>query len=113
MRWVQKVNEDGTSRFVAADESARKADGHFIHANNMETFLSPVDGSLVRNKREYDEHNRKNNVVNAAEFTPEYYAKKAKERADFFEGRRSPAEVLKSKQAIYETITRAERNGQN
>jgi hypothetical protein len=57
------------------------------------------------------EHNKRNNVVNAAEFTPEFYAKKAEERARHYQGRRTKKESFVRKQQIYEIMMRAERNG--
>ena len=112
MRWIQKVNPDGTSRFEPRDESARALDsGHAIHANNMDAFISPVDGSLVRNKREYDDHNKRNNVVNAKEFTDEFYAGKAKERADYHEGRHSKEETYARRCEVNEIINSLERKG--
>jgi hypothetical protein len=77
----------------------------------MEAFISPVDGSLVRNKREYDDHNRRNGVVNAAEFTPEFYAEKAESRARHHNGEYTKAESHARKSEIYETMQRMERNG--
>ena len=35
-----------------------------VMARQMEPFRSPVDGSIITNKRELAEHNRRNNVVN-------------------------------------------------
>ena len=77
---------------------------------DIESFVSPVDGSVISDRRQLREHNKRNNVVNADEFTPEFYAGKAKERADFYQGRKSQEESLKAKQEIYETWTRAERD---
>jgi hypothetical protein len=109
LRWIQKVNDDGTSRFVPADEAAQAA--HTAIHGDIETFVSPIDGSVISDRAQLREHNKKHNVVNAAEFTPEFYAGKAKERADFYQGKHTTAETLVRKQEIYETIMRAERNG--
>ena len=108
MRWRQDAK---TGKLVPIDASAAKRDGGFIHANNMEAFVSPVDGTLVRNKREYDEHNKRNNVVNAAEFTPEFYASKEKERARFYNGEHTSREKQARKEQMYENIIRLERQG--
>ena len=35
-----------------------------VMVKNMQPFRSPVDGSIISNKRELAEHNRRNNVVN-------------------------------------------------
>ena len=49
-------------------------------------FISPVDGSIVSSRRKLAEHNKRNNVTNAADFT-ETWKRAAKERAAFYEGR--------------------------
>lgn len=46
-------------------------------------FVSPVDGSIVHGRRSLREHNKRNNVTNAADFTNEW-KEKAKERAKAF-----------------------------
>ena len=82
---------------------------HIIRGK-FDTFKSPVDSSLIRNHREYEDHNKRNDVVNSAEYSPEYYAGKAKERQDFFDGKHSKAEMHKRKSEIYETWVAQERN---
>lgn len=110
MRWKQEVNEDGTSRFVPIDETARREAGIAIQGD-IQSFISPIDGSVISDRKQLREHNKKHDVVNASEFSPEYYARKEKERANFYEGKHSRKETIERKQAIYETIMRAERNG--
>jgi len=46
-------------------------------------FVSPVDGSIVHGRRSLREHNKRNNVTNAADYTNEW-KEKAKERAKAF-----------------------------
>ena len=105
-RWRQ---DSKTGKLIPIDEAARRRDCSATVMGDIESFVSPVDGSVISDRRQLREHNKRNNVVSADEFTPEFYARKAKERADFYQGKRSPAEVLKSKQQIYETWIQAER----
>jgi hypothetical protein len=107
LKWIQRINPDGTSRFDEVGTSPRVSSGAFI-GGDIESFVSPIDGSVISDRKQLREHNKKHNVVNAAEFTPEFYAGKAKERADFYEGRTSRAETQERKEAIYETMIRAE-----
>jgi len=113
MRWIQKYNkETGKSEFIPVDESAQRHDakkGISIIRDNFKPFRSTVDGTTITNDRELAEHNRRNNVVNASEFSPEYLAQKRREREDFYQGRHSREESQKRKMELYETITRAER----
>lgn len=112
MRWRQKFNkETQTSEFVAIDESARKSDmGVSIHGV-FEPFRSPVDRTIISTNKQLREHNLRNNVVCADEFSSEYYAKKAKERQDHAEGKISTAEQYSRRQNIYDIMVRAERDG--
>lgn len=114
MRWRQAFSkETQTSTFIPMDAEAAQADRiKLTHKKGQfETFRSVVDGSIVSTDSKLAEHNVRNNVVNAAEFTDSYYEKKADERADFYEGRRTTKEIFQQRQEIYETWIRAERNG--
>ena len=107
-RWRQ---DKTTGKMIPIDEEARKRDGgHSIHGI-FEPFKSMVDGTLISTNRQLREHNKRNNVVNAGEFSQGHFEEKAKERANFYEGKHSRKETLKRKQEIYETMMRAERNG--
>jgi len=107
VRWRQDRH---TGEFIPVDEAAAKADAKAgIIVRDIEPFVSPVDNTLIRNHRELEEHNRRNNVVSASEFSPEYLSAARKKRADFFAGKRSAKENLARKQELYETIVRAER----
>ena len=109
-RWRQEFNKKtGKSKFIPIDSAAKKRDGIIVVKGNFDPFISPVDGSLIVGQRSLENHNKRNNVVSADEFTPEFYAAKAKERADFYQGRKSREESLKCKREIYETWTQAER----
>ena len=115
MRWIQKYNkETGKSELVPVDESARRRDASrgIIVRGNFDAFRSTVDGSLIDSHRALEQHNRRNNVVNASEFSPEYLAQKRREREDFYQGRHSREESQKRKMELYETITRAERQNE-
>ena len=107
-RWRQ---DSKTGKLIPIDEAAIRRDAGAPAVGSFESFASPVDGSIIRNSRQLADHNKRNNVVNAAEFTPEFYAEKAKERERFYNREFTPAEKLQRKQQIYEAITRAERNG--
>ncbi len=106
MRWRQCRH---TGEFIPVDDAARKHDGVAIHGK-FEPFKSMVDGTIISTNKQLREHNKRNNVVQADEFTKEFYAQKAQERADFYQGNHSRKESLKRKQEIYENMMRAERN---
>ena len=47
--------------------ASRKAPGMIVR-NKIEAFKSSVDGSVVTNKKELDEHNRRNDVIDVREW---------------------------------------------
>ena len=104
-RWRQDAK---TGKLVPIGAATRAASRCAIHGN-IEPFVSVVDGTTISDRKQLREHNERNGVVNAAEFSDEFYAKKAKERKDVLQGKKSRAETLKCKQEIYETWIAAER----
>ena len=106
-RWRQKIMPDGTSKFVPVDEAARRQDGHFVQGD-ITSFVSPLDGSVITDRKQYREHCEKHGVVPAGEFNQEFYDRKAEERARHYQG-----EVQERKQEIrqeiYDNMIRAER----
>ena len=107
-RWRQ---DRITGEMVPIDGAAVARDARTAIHGDIQSFVSPVDGSVITDRAQLREHNKRNSVVNAGEFTTEFYARKAKERADFYQGKHSRGETLKRKQEIYENMMRAERNG--
>jgi hypothetical protein len=111
MRWRQVYNEEkGKYELVPVDAAAQRADGHSIHGD-IETFRSPIDGTIISDRKQLREHNERHGVVQADEFSSTYYKEQAGKRADFFQGRKSTEEKFKIRQQIHEIIERAERNG--
>ncbi len=104
-RWRQ---DSKTGKLIPIDEEAARRDAQAAIHGDIQSFVSPIDGTVISDRKQYREHCEKHNVVPSAEFTPEFYAKKAKEREDFYNRNFSRAEKLKRKQEIYETWMRAE-----
>jgi hypothetical protein len=112
VRWRQSLNEEtGKYEFIPVDEAARRLETSAAVFNDITSFVSPVDGSVISDRKQLREHNKRNNVVNADEFTPEHYAAKAKERERFYNGEYTPKEQFARKQEIYDIIQRAEDHG--
>ena len=106
MRYIQHPI---TFKLIPADEYERpKERGHFVQGD-VQSFVSPVDGSVITDRKQLREHNRKNDVVSADEFSPEFYARKQKERDRTYTGERTRQETFERKREIYQTITDAER----
>lgn len=111
-RWRQVYNEEKDKyELVPIDESARvrgAVQGSAIHGD-IQSFVSPVDGTVISDRKQLREHNKRNNVVSAAEFSDEYYARKAEERRRSMSGEYSRQEQLERKREIYESWVHHER----
>ena len=110
-RWVQVWNEElGKSEFIPRDEAAARSDLSRIAIHgDITPFVSPVDGSVISDRKQLREHNKRHNVVNLDEFGTDHWDNKRKEREKFFNGEHTPQESLKRKQEIWEIVHRAER----
>jgi hypothetical protein len=62
-------------------------------------FVSPVDRTLVHGRASLREHNKRNNVTNAADFK-QTWAKQAQERAKFYERAPDPTRKEDLRQAV-------------
>jgi hypothetical protein len=107
-RWRQ---DSKTGKLIPIDEAAIRRDAGAAIQGPIEPFVSPIDGTVISDRKQYREHCEKHNVVPAAEFSKEFYERKAKERERLYTGQHSPEQKLKRKQELYEALTRAERNG--
>ena len=102
-RWRQVIKEDGTSEFVEISTSRPTHHSAAIQGD-IEPFVSPVDGSVISDRKQLREHNLRNNVVNTAEFNPEFLERKRKERERLHSGEHTPQETLARKREINEII---------
>lgn len=96
------IQHPTTGKLIPAGEYfQQKEKRHFIQGD-IDSFVSPIDGSVISDRKQLSEHMKRHGVVQAGEFTPEHYARKAKERARLYTGEHSTAE----KQARGEEINR-------
>ena len=107
-RYRQVKGDDGVYRLVEVGD--RRSHGvSFLVKGDFDAFKSPVDGSIISTQRDLDEHNRKHNVVNAQEFSDNWYAEKAAERARHYQGDLTSAERQRRGEEIHRIIERYER----
>jgi len=106
MRWRQ---DKVTGKLIPIDQAAR-AQGRSPHIlGDIESFVSPVDGTVITDRAQLREHNKRNNVVNAGEFSQEFYDRKAKERARLYTGEQTTAEKQQRGEEINNIIDHLER----
>jgi len=107
-RYIQKINEDGTSRFVEVGKSDPAAT--LAIQGDIESFVSPLDGkTVITDRKQLRDHMRKHNVVHASEFSDEFLAKKRAERERLYTGEHTPAEKQRRKEEIHRIIDHLER----
>ena len=84
-RFIQQP--DGSLCEVTRDYRAPQRRGHDPGIMpDIEPFVSPVDGSVISSRSQLRVHNRVHDVTNAADFSPEYRARKKQERLDRLHG---------------------------
>ena len=100
MRYVQ---DPVTLELVPAHQY--RAPGKPVHEiqGDIEPFISPIDKSIISSRAQLREHNRRHNVTNAADYSPEFIAQRRRQREAFFQPSRE------RKQAIYDAWVAAER----
>ena len=96
-----------TLELIPRSEYVRPREASHAIFNDIESFVSPIDGSVISDRKQYREHCRKHGVVNAAEFDGQW-SEAAKKRADFYEGKSSKEEAFRRKKAINEIINQHE-----
>jgi hypothetical protein len=104
-RWIQHPH---TNELIPRDEYVRPKEVSHAIWNDLDAFISPVDNSVISDRNQLREHNKKHNVVSANEFGPEFQAKKTAERHEAEHGKKA---VQERRQEMYEVIMRKEREG--
>lgn len=76
-RWIQHPI---THELIPADEYVRPdTNAPYIHGP-LEPFVSPVDRSVIGDRKHLREHNKRHEVTDFRDYGTEYFERKAKER---------------------------------
>lgn len=104
-RWIQ--NPLPPHNLIPREEYVRpKEASHFV-MGDLQTFVSPLDGTVISDRRKYRDHMAKHGVVPAQDYSQDYLAK----RRAAYEGEiNSKAASKERKTAIYNSWVQAERN---
>lgn len=110
-RWRQVFNEEtGKSEFIPIGDGHSRVAAPAVHGD-IQPFVSPVDGTLITDRKQLREHNKRNNVVSASEFDDSHYKRRAEEKQRLLNGEHTREEKFARKQELYNQLIRAERNG--
>lgn len=84
--WVQ---DPETGKLVPKDEYYKakygQQDAPYIQGD-IESFKSPIDGSMITDRSHLREHNTKHGVTDSRDYSTEYYQRRAKEREGLLSG---------------------------
>ena len=105
-RWRQDAE---TGKLVPIDESARRVDGTAFIQGDIEPFVSPLDGSVISDRKQMREHMQRHGVVHASEFSPDFYAEKRRERERLYTGEHTREQSQRRKEEIHRIIDHLER----
>ncbi len=95
--WRQIKQPDGSTKMVEITPSSIPRDDLRFD----EPFISPIDGSVIRNKMELHDHNRRHNVEQTTDGHMQDWAEKEKERAGFYNTKAQKEERI---EAVKETL---------
>ena len=78
----------------------------FVH-DEIDAFVSPVDGSVIDSRRKLREHNKKHGVTDMRDYGPQYFERKQRERDEILSAKVG-SERKGRIEAIQEAIYRSE-----
>lgn len=76
-KWIQ---DPETGTLIPAHEYRRNAVQTAFVQGDIESFRSPVDGSLISDRAQLREHNHKHGVTDLRDYGDDYFARKEQER---------------------------------
>jgi len=100
-RWIQ---DPITHKLVPRDQYVRPSTKTHDIQPDIAPFISPIDKSVISSRSQLREHNKKHNVTNASDYSPEFLARRRAQVND------TKSATLERKRTIYEAWNRAESN---
>lgn len=76
-RWIQCPD---TNKLIPAEEFDRPKERHHMIMTDIKPFRSTVDGTVVSTRSQLEAHNKRNNVTNSSDFSPEYVKGRARQK---------------------------------
>lgn len=100
--WRQVRKPDGSSELVEITPSASLSEDLCFDS----PFISPVDGSEIRNKAQLHDHNRRNNVMQILPGVAQDVEQARKDNVDRITGREGKRQRIEALVRAYETHRR-------
>jgi hypothetical protein len=97
--WVQ---DPVSGKLIPKEEYRAASRDKGLIIGDIEPFKSPIDGTLITSRSKLRDHNKRHGVTNVQDYGPEWFTRKAKERADNLNGKNNVKERIDAiKQSIY------------
>ena len=77
-RWIQ---DPETGKLIPAEEYQRDDPSAPYVQGDIESFKSPIDGSIISDRAHLRAHNKRHGVTDSRDYSGEYFKSKAAERA--------------------------------
>lgn len=68
-----------TNTLIRKDERQAQAEASAMVMKDLEPFVSPVDGTVIRDRAQLRAHNKKHGVTNAQDYGSAYFERRGKE----------------------------------
>ena len=92
------VQDPDTGKLVPKSEyvpkEVKRREWAAIHGP-IEPFVSPVDGTVISDRKQLREHNKRHGVTNTADYGPEWFKRKAEERNAHILGKSKEAKAAR------------------
>ena len=75
---------------------------------DIESFVSPITGEVIRGRSHLRRHMREHGVTNAADYSPDWYARKTRERVQRAQGQ-TPEQKRERIEALKQALTQSRR----
>jgi len=81
------VQHPETGKLIPREEYVRPSNTEYpsVHGQ-IETFVSPIDGSVISDRSHLREHNKKHGVTDSRDYSPEFMAKRSAARESELKG---------------------------
>lgn len=86
--WIQHPI---TGKLIPRDEYVRPSKADYALHTSPEPFVSPVDKTLISDRRHLREHNKRHGVTDPRDYGPGYFERKHKERGAEIQGKTAEA----------------------
>lgn len=98
--WVQ---DPKTGKLIPKEEYQREGSDSAYIQGPIDSFVSPIDGRVIRDRKHLRDHNREHGVTNSADYSHEFMLKRSHDRVARMSGQ-TKQDVHERKQMIADQL---------